>query len=78
MAFFNEPQQEEVEKNDCIDQRRLALLRSFEARLWEMNVQVRWGDCMLTVADIDNKRATYKGITPQADGYVPPAHACVV
>ena len=44
MAFFAaEKAAEEVEEkqHDVVDDRKLALMQSFEARLWELDVQVK-------------------------------------
>lgn len=42
MAFFNSQEHDDGDKDaaGCSDRRRLALMRSFEARLWELDVQV--------------------------------------
>ncbi|CAM9668103.1 unnamed protein product [Hapterophycus canaliculatus] len=47
MSFFNNPHDEDEDGEDCgSDQTRLALMRTFEARLWELDVQVQGIKCI--------------------------------
>lgn len=79
MAFFNDQQEEEttddeVQAEYVAGDQRLALMRSFETRLWELDVQVKIGQILLEVG----KRRTpdiQQRTTPVSTMYVATPHA---